>query len=110
MVAPCAPLRTPGRTGRREWAGLAVIALPSLLATMDLEALNLAVPALTADLQPSSAQLLGIIDIYGFMVAGSLLTRARSGTASAAAGSCWSARPPSGPPPCWPPSRPAPSC
>jgi MFS transporter, DHA2 family, multidrug resistance protein len=41
---------------------------------MDLEVLNLAVPALTADLQPSSAQLLWIIDIYGFMVAGSLIT------------------------------------
>ena len=46
------------RAGRREWIGLAVIALPCLLATMDLEVLNLAVPALTADLQPSSAQLL----------------------------------------------------
>jgi MFS transporter, DHA2 family, multidrug resistance protein len=62
------------RAGRREWAGLAVIALPCLLATMDLEVLNLAVPALTADLRPSSAQLLWIIDIYGFMVAGSLIT------------------------------------
>jgi MFS transporter, DHA2 family, multidrug resistance protein len=62
------------RAGRREWAGLAVIALPCLLATMDLEVLNLAVPALTEDLQPSSAQLLWIIDIYGFMVAGSLIT------------------------------------
>jgi MFS transporter, DHA2 family, multidrug resistance protein len=62
------------RAGRREWIGLAVIALPCLLATMDLEVLNLAVPALSADLQPSSAQLLWIIDIYGFMVAGSLIT------------------------------------
>jgi DHA2 family multidrug resistance protein-like MFS transporter len=62
------------RAGRREWIGLAVIALPCLLATMDLEVLNLAIPALTADLQPSSAQLLWIIDIYGFMVAGSLIT------------------------------------
>jgi MFS transporter, DHA2 family, multidrug resistance protein len=64
----------PARAGRREWVGLAVIALPCLLATMDLEVLNLAVPALAADLRPSSAQLLWIIDIYGFMVAGSLIT------------------------------------
>ena len=64
----------PRRAGRREWAGLAVLTLPCLLATMDLEVLNLAVPALTADLEPSSAQLLWIIDIYGFMVAGSLIT------------------------------------
>lgn len=59
---------------RREWIGLAVIALPCLLYSMDLTVLNLAVPALSADLQPSSSQLLWIIDIYGFLVAGSLIT------------------------------------
>src|SRR4029434_8832633 len=32
------------------------------------------VPSLSADLQPSSAQLLWITDIYGFMVAGLLVT------------------------------------
>jgi len=60
--------------GRREWIGLAVIALPCLLYSMDLTVLNLAVPSLTADLKPSSTQLLWIIDIYGFLVAGSLIT------------------------------------
>src|SRR5882724_10045200 len=59
---------------RREWIGLAVIALPCLLYSMDLTVLNLAVPQLSADLKPSSAQLLWIVDIYGFMVAGSLIT------------------------------------
>ncbi|HEV8304432.1 MAG TPA: MFS transporter [Gemmatimonadales bacterium] len=62
------------RAGRREWIGLAVIALPCLLYSMDLTVLNLAVPSLTADLKPSSTQLLWIIDIYGFLVAGSLIT------------------------------------
>src|SRR5215207_1711979 len=62
------------RAGRREWAGLAVLALPCLLYAMDLTVLNLAVPHLSADLEPSSAQLLWIVDIYGFMVAGSLIT------------------------------------
>ena len=62
------------RAGRREWIGLAVIALPCLLYSMDLTVLNLAVPSLSADLKPSSAQLLWIVDIYGFMVAGSLIT------------------------------------
>jgi DHA2 family multidrug resistance protein-like MFS transporter len=62
------------RAGRREWIGLAVIALPCLLYAMDLTVLNLAVPALTADLKPSSAQLLWIVDIYGFLVAGALVT------------------------------------
>ncbi len=61
------------RTGAREWTGLAVIALPCVLYAMDLTVLNLAVPALSADLRPSSAQLLWIVDIYGFLVAGSLI-------------------------------------
>ena len=62
------------RAGAREWIGLAVIALPCLLYSMDLTVLHLAVPALSAALKPSSAQLLWIIDIYGFLVAGSLIT------------------------------------
>jgi DHA2 family multidrug resistance protein-like MFS transporter len=62
------------RAGRREWIGLAVIALPCLLYSMDLTVLHLAVPSISADLEPTSAQLLWIIDIYGFLVAGSLIT------------------------------------
>jgi DHA2 family multidrug resistance protein-like MFS transporter len=62
------------RAGRRQWIGLAVLALPSLLYSMDLTVLNLAVPHLVADLRPSSTQLLWIIDIYGFLLAGSLIT------------------------------------
>jgi MFS transporter, DHA2 family, multidrug resistance protein len=63
-----------GRAGRREWIGLAVLALPSMLISMDLTVLHLAVPALSAQLKPGSAQLLWIVDIYGFMIAGSLIT------------------------------------
>ena len=64
------------RAGRREWIGLAVIALPCLLYSMDLEVLYLAVPSLTADLEPTSSQLLWITDIYGFLLAGFLITMA----------------------------------
>jgi DHA2 family multidrug resistance protein-like MFS transporter len=64
----------PPRAGRKEWIGLAVIALACVLYVMDLTVLHLAVPAISEDLQPSSAQLLWIIDIYGFLVAGSLIT------------------------------------
>jgi MFS transporter, DHA2 family, multidrug resistance protein len=60
--------------GRREWIGLAVLALPCLLVTMDLDVLYLAVPSLSKDLLPSSSQLLWITDIYGFLIAGSLIT------------------------------------
>jgi DHA2 family multidrug resistance protein-like MFS transporter len=72
QAAPTTP--TPLRAGRREWIGLAVIALPCVLYSMDLTVLNLAVPHLSADLKPSSSQLLWIVDIYGFLLAGSLLT------------------------------------
>jgi DHA2 family multidrug resistance protein-like MFS transporter len=60
--------------GRREWIGLAVLALACLLYVMDLTVLDLAVPAISRDLRPSSAQLLWIIDVYGFVVAGFLVT------------------------------------
>jgi MFS transporter, DHA2 family, multidrug resistance protein len=63
-----------GSAGRREWIGLAVIALPSLLYSMDLTVLYLAVPSLSADLHPTSSQLLWITDIYGFLIAGLLIT------------------------------------
>jgi MFS transporter, DHA2 family, multidrug resistance protein len=62
------------RAGRQEWIGLGVLALPCLLYSMDLTVLNLAVPQLSADLEPSGTQLLWIVDIYGFLVAGSLIT------------------------------------
>lgn len=62
------------RAGRREWIGLAVLALPTLLLSLDMSVLYLALPHLTADLAPSSTQLLWITDIYGFMVAGFLIT------------------------------------
>ncbi len=59
---------------RRQWAGLAVLALPTLLSAMDFSVLFLALPRLGAELRPSSTQLLWITDIYGFMVAGFLVT------------------------------------
>lgn len=62
------------RAGRREWVGLAVLALACLLYVMDLTVLHLAVPSISKHLKPSSSQLLWIIDIYGYMVAGFLVT------------------------------------
>ena len=67
-------MTAPARAGRREWLGLAVIAIPCAVYAMDLTVLNLALPALSEDLQPSSSQLLWIVDIYGFLVAGLLIT------------------------------------
>jgi DHA2 family multidrug resistance protein-like MFS transporter len=45
-----------------------------MITVMDLTVLNLAVPKLSEALKPTSVQLLWIIDIYGFMLAGSLIT------------------------------------
>jgi len=67
-------INNPSKASTRDWLGLTVLALPCLLYSMDLTVLNLAVPRLTAELAPSSAQLLWIVDIYGFMLAGSLIT------------------------------------
>jgi MFS transporter, DHA2 family, multidrug resistance protein len=60
--------------GRREWLGLAVLALPTLLMAMDQSILYLALPRLSEGLGASSTQSLWILDIYGFMLAGFLVT------------------------------------
>lgn len=62
-----------GKATTREWVGLAVLELPCVLYAMDLTVLNLAIPSLTTDLKPTAAQLLWIVDIYGFLAAGALL-------------------------------------
>jgi len=59
---------------RREWIGLAVLGLGALTYVMDLTVLDLAIPRISADLRPTSTELLWILDIYGFFVAGALVT------------------------------------
>jgi DHA2 family multidrug resistance protein-like MFS transporter len=73
LPLPDEPGATPPRAGRREWIGVAALALPCMLVVMDLSVLFLAVPSLTADLRPSSTQLLWITDVYGFLIAGALI-------------------------------------
>lgn len=65
---------TPARAGKREWIGLSILSIACLIYSMDLSVLFLAMPAIVADLDPTAAQLLWINDIYGFMVAGFLVT------------------------------------
>jgi MFS transporter, DHA2 family, multidrug resistance protein len=62
------------RAGRREWTGLGVLMLPLLLVSMDVSVLYFAVPFIARDLEPSSTQQLWIFDIYGFVLAGLLIT------------------------------------
>ncbi|MFE4017658.1 MFS transporter [Streptomyces sp. NPDC059101] len=72
-TAPAPGTPTP-TAGRREWTALAVLLLPCLLVSMDVSVLYFAVPFLTAQLEPSSVQQLWILDIYGFVLAGLLIT------------------------------------
>ena len=57
----------------RRWTALLVLVLPVLLISIDMSVLGIAVPALSADLQPTSNQLLWIIDLYSFLLAGLLI-------------------------------------
>ena len=60
--------------GRKQWLGLVILVLPTLVVAVDLNALFLALPRLSADLGASGTQQLWITDIYGFMVAGLVIT------------------------------------
>ncbi|WP_067812936.1 MFS transporter [Actinomadura kijaniata] len=70
-IRPQAPAER--RAGPREWLGLFVLTLPTILLALDATVLNLAVPRISADLGPSGTELLWIVDIYGFMIAGFLV-------------------------------------
>jgi DHA2 family multidrug resistance protein-like MFS transporter len=60
--------------GRREWAGLAVLASVALLLSIDVSVLYLALPHLSTDLGATAPQQLWIMDVYSFMLAGFLVT------------------------------------
>ncbi|WP_040742556.1 MFS transporter [Nocardia tenerifensis] len=60
--------------GRKEWLALGALTLPPLVIAMDLTVLFFAVPSIAADLKPTSVEQLWMIDIYGFVLAGMLIT------------------------------------
>ncbi len=62
------------RAGWRERGGLALLALPTMLLGLDVTALYLVVPSLAVDLDPSAVETLWIMDAYGFLIAGLLIT------------------------------------
>ncbi|MGW1556738.1 MFS transporter [Streptomyces sp. NPDC002144] len=76
MTNPTGTTTTPAGTlaGRREWTALGVLMLPLLLVSMDVSVLYFAIPAISADLEPSGTQQLWIFDIYAFVLAGLLMT------------------------------------
>jgi DHA2 family multidrug resistance protein-like MFS transporter len=93
------------RATRREWAGLAVLALPTLLLSIDIFVLLLALPKIDLALHPSGTQQLWISDSYGFLLVGAaafLVTMGTLGDRIGRRSSCSLARPPSTPSRGWP--------
>ncbi|TDU83346.1 DHA2 family multidrug resistance protein-like MFS transporter [Kribbella voronezhensis] len=66
-------------TGKRQWIALGVLCLATLLVSLDLFVMLLAVPAVTEALGATSTQQLWILDVYGFMVAGLMITMGNLG-------------------------------
>ncbi|MGA5758862.1 MFS transporter [Nonomuraea bangladeshensis] len=63
----------PPIAGRREWLGLVVLTLPVILLSNSITILFLAVPWITEGLRPGASELLWIMDIYTFVLAGLLI-------------------------------------
>lgn len=64
----------PEKAGRREWIGLGVLSLPTLLVSINVFLLLLAIPQMSQALGASSVEQLWILDIYGFTLSGLMIT------------------------------------
>ncbi|GAB3213933.1 MFS transporter [Marinactinospora thermotolerans] len=62
-----------GKAGWKEWTGLVVLMLPVLIISITVTALFFALPALTAEMEPTASEQLWIVDIYTFVLAGLLI-------------------------------------
>ena len=65
-----------------------MLLLPLLLVSMDVSVLYFAVPFISRDLQPSGTQQLWIFDVYGFVLAGLLITMGSLGDRIGRRGCC----------------------
>ncbi|MGB3302357.1 MFS transporter [Gordonia sp. (in: high G+C Gram-positive bacteria)] len=79
MSAAPPPTGQPPADNRRAWWGLTVLLLPVLLVSMDVSVLFLAMPTIVDALDPSATGQLWILDIYGFLIAGLLITMGNLG-------------------------------
>ena len=66
-------LPRPALSRGRRWAAVAVLTASLLVITMDMTILNIALPAMAAELHPTSAQQLWIVDVYSLVLAGLLV-------------------------------------
>ncbi|MEV0091762.1 MFS transporter [Streptomyces sp. NPDC050738] len=74
MKNPTSTTAAAGTAGRKEWTAFVVLLLPLLLVSMDVSVLYFAAPSITRELDPSATQQLWIFDVYGFALAGLLIT------------------------------------
>ncbi|MFD0000748.1 MFS transporter, partial [Nocardia sp. NPDC127526] len=63
-----------GHRPRGRWAMLAVLCASLLLVAMDATILNVALPSLIDDMSPSPMEQLWIVDLYGLVLGGLLIT------------------------------------
>lgn len=63
----------------RRWLATAVLGASLLVITMDMTILNIALPEIAADVQPTSDQQLWIVDVYSLVLAGLLVSFAAIG-------------------------------
>ncbi|ASR39704.1 hypothetical protein BAY61_27205 [Prauserella marina] len=68
------PTTAPERPTWREWTGLVLLALPLFMMATDFTVMFMAMPAVTADLVPSTTQTLWIMHIGEFVGAGFVIT------------------------------------
>ncbi|MFI9387102.1 MFS transporter [Kutzneria sp. NPDC052558] len=61
------------KAGPRQWLGLVVLILPVLAISVTATVLSFALPFVSASLAPSSVELLWIVDVYAYVLAGLLL-------------------------------------
>ena len=69
-----AAMESNGKARLKEWVGLCVLALPALLVSIDVSVMILALPHIGIGLDANGIQQLWIMDIYGFMLSGFLIT------------------------------------
>ncbi|BAJ32873.1 MULTISPECIES: MFS transporter [Kitasatospora] len=72
LTKPTAP--APALSRGRRWAALAVLSASLLVITMDMTILNIALPSMAAELHPTSAQQLWLVDVYSLVLAGLLVS------------------------------------
>ncbi|MEU6698684.1 MFS transporter [Pseudonocardia sp. NPDC046786] len=67
-------VRVPARPTWREWTGLILLALPLFMMATDFTAIFLAMPAVAADVAPTTTQMLWIVHIGELVAAGMVIT------------------------------------